>query len=1670
MQFGVILMNKKTLRKFVLCFAIFAMTLVLFACTTGGGTGDGDDVENPNQDKTPTVSSIAIDSSTVPTSVFAGNVKLTSIKMIVTYTDGTVEEKGLSEEYIAIDSKNKITQPGTHTINVVYQGCMTSFKLVLLNPQAVKCTLTVFGGIPVTVDGEEVNEVLPSDGIFTAIYDYGTEVVIEWVEIEGKTFGSWKIADEIVDTQSKTTVIMNANYEYVAVADDLIYTVTFVTYKDNTNIAPKKVFSVNESDIPTLDMDDYVFVGWTTEEIDRTEALSGDDRTLVNFPYEVDEDVTFYAVWMPIGLSYTTYTDKQTNVTGYQVVRYNGKLTELDIPTSYGNMPVLAISKDAFDTEEAKRLTKISISANVIDIEQGTFRNCSALKEFYVDASNKKYSSESGVLYMSDKSILVAYPASRVSAEYELEANVTRIYEYAFYNAVVGKIIISKDVSQIGNSAFDSIHIDYIDFSELAYTKISAKTAIGSNIFSEKLKNVFIATTTEIQGYLNYSEFKKIESKITNDETILSRLFVYKDVDYSLLYRLTIGEYYENTNRTAEIIGINRSVKQVNVPDTLVSGVNEYVVSTIGYKAFKDCYELTDVVLPKQLEKIHEKAFDDTPWANNLENASIIFNDVLYKYIGNENIYDLPSNVVRIAESAFENNANLEYVNITNNTVLTKIGALAFYNCVNLRSFANTDNSSLYIKNNLTTIGEYAFACTAIKTVASQSNLGTLQNVADYAFADCYYLLSVDLLGDGLSYISNSAFYNAYSLCEINVSNNNQEYVSYEGILYAKENGEVTTLYSYPSGKLTHVFNPNNPIDSVELNVSTISNYALNNSNVTALVIDESVKAISENSINIKNLVYVEFTGNPTINNLTYRGAFRNTSAKYFVFSSEISDDDKNTFFGGDANLKDMCVSEVPCEFFTFNSVVYAIFEDGELNVVAADRTVEELTISSNVEFNSVTYSEKSISQYSIVGYYVKTINIESNVKVIFDNALALAKTVEVINVGETNKDSIPTIYQNSLGDSFDKGTLVYIECDPEEEGSYFDKWADFLTIYNYLDENQEIRKASKYLIYQQPFIVLTYVNDDKETITLRVISGEINDELDNLVIDKPGHDISGWIMASENHSVVLESGYIPKYNFVAECVFDPQVYELLFVVPNHVELNFDAELVEETDTARTYKANVTFGQDYDFTITDGETNVYVFNGWLIGDQKVSASGTWAIALDGESFILNIDRTKRNYLLIYDTADREVTIASRDQTVYFGENYTLDIPSKVGYEFLGWYVVIAGKEINLTYADGTSIHEWGIPNYELLTILPRWKANSIEVVLMFDDNTIYNTVHVEFNASDYVLGIDLSKVSADYVSMVEEDLFAGWQDAQGNIYTDSDGNAIIPWRQAQTTVLYAIWPEEVSSLEQLKDILARDMSISIVLTEDIIIDECLGISNGEPIPYEGVFNGNGHIVTINQTPTTSGYVGIFALNKGTIKNLTIEYEFNFLFDSEYSNATYVGAIASINSGIIEDVEVNVNKVDIKIFKPNNEYELYVGSCVGINNGEYRRVSVNVYNFSVWYDLMPYNGQIGNIGTVFGKNTAMAVTGSCKYVKNSYIYYIDDTVNASELYTAGDWNEVYQNYYVLTNYEITSATDIFDVNKTYYLQRQTEEDCYANKTCVSGTNTGKIDGISFVVQS
>lgn len=1644
---------------------------MLFACTSAGGNnGNSDNSDDTDKNQTPTVSSIAIDASTVPTSVFAGTVKLPSIKMIITYSDGTRETKGLSQEFIAIDSKNKINQPGTHTINVVYEGCMTSFKLVLLNPQAVKYTLTIYGGVPTMVDGENVNFNLPASGIFSAIYDYGTEIVVEWVEIEGKTFGSWNVADEIVDTQSRTTVIMNADYEYVAVANDLVYTVTFVTYKDNTNIAPQKVVSIDSSDIPTLDMDDYVFIGWTTEEIDRTEALSGSDRALIEFPYVVESDVTFYAVWMPIGLSYTTYTDKQTNVTGYQLVRYNGKLTELSIPSSYDNMPVLAISKDAFNTKESKNLTKISIPASVVDVEQGTFKNCSALKEFYVDASNKKYSSESGVLYMSDKSILVAYPASRVSAEYELQPNVTRIYEYAFYNAVVGEILMSKDVSEIGNGAFDSIHIDHIDFSELAHTKLSAKLAIGNNIFSDRLKNVFIETTTEIQGYLSYPEFKKIEDRITNDVTELSDLYVYNDSNYSLLYRLIIGEYYENSNRTAEIIGINRSVKEVVIPDTLTNGVKEYTVSTIGYKAFKDCYDLTSVILPKQLEKINDQAFDDTPWAENLDNDSIIFNDVLYKYIGDDKTYTVANNIVRIAESAFENNKNLEYVNLTNNTSLTKICALAFYNCKNLRSFSNVDDETLYIKNNLVEIGEYAFALTSIKNIVSQSSTGNLNKISAYAFSDCYYLLGVELSSPVLNDISNSAFLNTYSLYEINVSVNNSEYVSYDGILYAKENGEISTLYSYPSGKLVHVFNPNKPTENVSLNVSSIESYALNNSNISALIIEDSIKAVSEDSIKVENLVYVQFIGNPTLNNLTYRGAFKNTGAKYFVFDSTVSENDKNTFFGGDNSLKDMVVSDVPCEFYTVNNVVYALYRDASVKVVSTDRTIEKLTILDSVELNSSTYSDKSIAKYSVVGYYVKEINIEGAVSVIENNAFSLAKDIKVITIGETDKTAIPAIYENSFGDNFNSSTLIYVECDPEESGSYFDKWADFLTIYEYLDENQTNRRASKYLIYEEPFVVLTYVNDNKETVTIKIISGEINGDLENLSIDKPGYDIGGWISLEDNAPVELIDGYMPPYNYIAECVFIPRAYELLFIIPDTVELNFEAEFIEETDDGAIYKAHVVFGQDYDFSVIDAETNMYVFNGWLIGNQKVAITGTWAIALDGESFVLNIDRSKRSYLLIYDTTDREVTINSRDKTVYYGENYTLDVPAKVGYEFLGWYVVITGNEINLTYANGNSIHEWGIANYELLTVMPRWSAKSVEVVLMFDQNTVYDTVYVDFDSTDYVLDIDISKVTADYIEKIQDDLFAGWVDINGNIYTDSDGNAIIQWKQAQTTILYAIWPEEVSNIEDLKEILARDMSISIVLTDDIVLNECLGIFNNEIIPYEGVFNGNGHTVTIDQNLNDNGYVGIFALNKGTIKNLTIEYTFDFLFDASYDQSTYVGAIASINDGIIEDIDVNVNRVSISILESISDYELYIGSCVGVNNGEFRRVNVNVISFSVWYNLMPYSGQKGSVGTVFGKNTATSSSGSCKYVKNSYTYYIDDTINASEQNSLGNWLKVYHNYYVLINNEITFASDVFDINKTYYLQQHTEEDYYANKNTICGINTGKIDGISFVVQS
>jgi hypothetical protein len=142
---------------------------------------------------------------------------------------------------------------------------------------------------------------------------------------------------------------------------------------------------------------------------------------------------------------------------------------------------------------------------------------------------------------------------------------------------------------------------------------------------------------------------------------------------------------------------------------------------------------------------------------------------------------------------------------------LKKIGFASFYSCQNL--------GSLIIPTSVTSIADYAFPkCSSLKTLAippSVTSLGYgafansglinitfsegLKTIGDYAFQSCNYLTTVSLPAS-LIRIGYCAFNFNSALTSINVSGNNPNFSSKDGVLFDKSQKSLTF---YPDGKGT---------------------------------------------------------------------------------------------------------------------------------------------------------------------------------------------------------------------------------------------------------------------------------------------------------------------------------------------------------------------------------------------------------------------------------------------------------------------------------------------------------------------------------------------------------------------------------------------------------------------------------------------------------------------------------------------------------------------------------------------------------------------------------------------------------------------------------------------------------------------------------------------------
>ncbi len=206
-----------------------------------------------------------------------------------------------------------------------------------------------------------------------------------------------------------------------------------------------------------------------------------------------------------------------------------------------------------------KDLEKLIIPSSVKSI--GSLPGCDALKEYVIAKSNKNFSSQEGVLFNKNKTLLLDYAPGKTESFYAVPDTVTTITEWAFYGASKLKTLYLHDsVKKIGDYAYGYSGISKIYFegtkSQYPRSKANstwdAKVSYNCHLYSpvknlkatQTIKTVTLSwdSVKGVEGYRVYkynSDTKKYEYLKTTKETSLK----ISDLKAGTKYRFKVRAY-----------------------------------------------------------------------------------------------------------------------------------------------------------------------------------------------------------------------------------------------------------------------------------------------------------------------------------------------------------------------------------------------------------------------------------------------------------------------------------------------------------------------------------------------------------------------------------------------------------------------------------------------------------------------------------------------------------------------------------------------------------------------------------------------------------------------------------------------------------------------------------------------------------------------------------------------------------------------------------------------------------------------------------------------------------------------------------------------------------------------------------------------------------------------
>ena len=653
------------------------------------------------------------------------------------------------------------------------------------------------------------------------MYKYGTYVTLTaHAKLLGYEFVGWYSEDELISTETTYAFTADRDIEarFAVRADmaNFIFTSSATSckitgIKDNTVteiIVPNCVTSIGKgafSSCNNINRITLPFVGASKD---------GNSNTHFGYIFGASSHNDNFGC-VPSSLKTVVITGG-TSI-GSHAFYCCDSLASIEIPDS-----VTSIGSCAFDYCDS--LTSVNFGENSLLTSIGSyaFNDCDSLARIEIPDS---------VISIGDYAFYCCSSLTSV----KIGNGVTSIGYGAFHNcSSITSIVIPDSVTSIGSYAF-------YNCSSLTSVKIgNGVTSIGDWAFHNcsSLTNVTIGNGVTSIGYGAFDYCDSLTSVNFGENSLLTSIGSYAFNDCDSLARIEIPD---------SVISIGSCAFEYCT--SLASVTIGKGVTSIGERAFYNCYKLVEVINKSQLN-ITAGSFDNghvAYYAKEVHNgeSKIVNKDgylfysykginYLLGYVGDDTELTFSESYggesYEIYDYAFYNCDSLTSVTIPDS--VTSIGDSAFEDCRSL--------TSVTIGNSVTSIGDNAFiGCYELVEVINKSQLNITAGSSSNGYVS-YYAKEVHR---GESKIVNKDGYLFYTYNDVNYL------LGYVGddielTLPDSYNGENYTIYRY-------AFDGNDKITSVTIpnSVTSIGYYAFSDcTSLVSIVIPDSVTSIGDSA------------------------------------------------------------------------------------------------------------------------------------------------------------------------------------------------------------------------------------------------------------------------------------------------------------------------------------------------------------------------------------------------------------------------------------------------------------------------------------------------------------------------------------------------------------------------------------------------------------------------------------------------------------------------------------------------------------------------------------------------------------------------------------------------------------------------------------------------------